>query len=314
LAKRKSNNLKITPLRAAMLILLLVGIYYLLPQLGSFHKTSQVLIHSSWLWVLVGVVASALTFLSGAVTQYAAGDSTGKFSDITLLQFAGSFVDHFLPFSLGALGMNTEYYHRHGHQRTRSLAIAIIPTVFGVITTLLLVLIISPVTLIKLDHGVRDNPKIRIATIIIGICVVIGLLALPLYKKYIRNSINQALLGFKALRSIKQTAIIFGGSLAITLFSSIALYTSIEAVHAHMAIVGVLVLYITAALVSNVAPTPGGLGATEAALIIGMTSGGLTLAEAVACTLIYRFVTFWLPLIPGGYALHQVNKKNLISD
>ena len=297
-----------------MLILLLVAIYFLLPQFSDFHVTMHVLLHSSWLWVIAGIIASALTFMSAAVTQFAAGNSIGKFSDITWLQFAGSFVDHFLPFSLGALGMNTEYYHKLGKLRSQAFAIAIIPTVFGAITTILLVLIISPITLIKLEQSIRGNPKIRIISLIVGICIVLALLALPLYLKYLKNFYKEGLQGLKAIQNYHQMAIVFIGSIAITLFSTLALYTSINAIHAHVALLAVIILYITAALVSNVAPTPGGLGATEAALIIGLSSAGLTLSQAVACTLIYRFVSFWLPLLPGAYALRRVNKRHLLTD
>jgi uncharacterized protein (TIRG00374 family) len=57
------------------------------------------------------------------------------------------------------------------------------------------------------------------------------------------------------------------------------------------------------AAISSAAPTPGGVGATEAALIAGYTAVGVTAATAFAAVLLFRLVTFWLPILPGWLAL-----------
>jgi hypothetical protein len=128
----------------------LIGLYYLLPQLGSFRNTFTVLRHASWLWLLVGLAASSLTFFAAAVTQFAAGDLSGHFSDITLLQFAGSFVDHFLPFSLGGVNLTSRYYQKLGKRQAQAITMATIPIIFGVITTVIIVAIVSPITIAHL--------------------------------------------------------------------------------------------------------------------------------------------------------------------
>ena len=46
-------------------------------------------------------------------------------------------------------------------------------------------------------------------------------------------------------------------------------------------------------------PTPGGLGAIEAALVAGLTGVGMDPAIAVAAVLSYRLATYWLPILPG---------------
>jgi uncharacterized membrane protein YbhN (UPF0104 family) len=45
------------------------------------------------------------------------------------------------------------------------------------------------------------------------------------------------------------------------------------------------------------------VGATEAALIAGYTAVGVTAATAFAAVLLFRLVTFWLPILPGWLAL-----------
>ena len=60
------------------------------------------------------------------------------------------------------------------------------------------------------------------------------------------------------------------------------------------------------------APTPGGLGAVEAALAAGLTAGGLDAGLAVSAVLLYRLVTFWLPTIPGYWAFNWLTKKGAL--
>ena len=65
-------------------------------------------------------------------------------------------------------------------------------------------------------------------------------------------------------------------------------------------------------LVGTVAPTPGGLGAGEAALIGGLTATGLPNSVAVWAALLYRTVTFWIPTVPGWVAFHYLQKQDAI--
>jgi undecaprenyl-diphosphatase len=58
-------------------------------------------------------------------------------------------------------------------------------------------------------------------------------------------------------------------------------------------------VYLGAAAIGSVAPTPGGLGALEAALAAGFVAAGAPSGPAVATVLTYRLITYWLPVLPG---------------
>jgi uncharacterized protein (TIRG00374 family) len=49
-------------------------------------------------------------------------------------------------------------------------------------------------------------------------------------------------------------------------------------------------------------PTPGGLGGAEAGLTAGFVAYGLTSNRALAVTLLYRLLTYWLALVIGALA------------
>ena len=71
------------------------------------------------------------------------------------------------------------------------------------------------------------------------------------------------------------------------------------AFHQHVSLDALLIAYPVANVVSVFAPTPGGLGAVEGALIGLLVGFGLEPGAAVAVVLVYRLINFWLP-IPAG--------------
>lgn len=48
--------------------------------------------------------------------------------------------------------------------------------------------------------------------------------------------------------------------------------------------------------------TPGGLGFVEAGLVGTLTVAGVPGPDALAATLLYRLVAYWLPIPAGGVA------------
>jgi len=56
-------------------------------------------------------------------------------------------------------------------------------------------------------------------------------------------------------------------------------------------------------------PTPGGVGGVEAALTAALTTAGVDAAAAASIVLLFRLVTFWLPVVPGWVLLRRVKAK-----
>jgi uncharacterized protein (TIRG00374 family) len=74
----------------------------------------------------------------------------------------------------------------------------------------------------------------------------------------------------------------------------------------------VIVVYLFGSTVGGAAPTPGGLGAVEAALVAGLTAAGTDPNLAVAGVLSFRLLTYWLPIPLGYLALHRLRREGLL--
>ena len=75
---------------------------------------------------------------------------------------------------------------------------------------------------------------------------------------------------------------------------------------------GVLVAAVATDTLAGAAPTPGGLGAVEAALIGGLTGAGVDAAVATPAVLVFRLLTNWAVVIPGYFALRELRARHAL--
>jgi len=74
----------------------------------------------------------------------------------------------------------------------------------------------------------------------------------------------------------------------------------------------VAVVYLTGSALGSIVPTPGGLGAVEAALTAGLRAAGVAGGVAVSGVLLFRLLTFWLPVPAGWAALKYLERQQLL--
>jgi undecaprenyl-diphosphatase len=154
--------------------------------------------------------------------------------------------------------------------------------------------------------------------IIVVVLAVVGIVAATrrgrkLVRKHVLGFLRQSARGIAMLaRSPSKLVLLFGGSLGVTLAYIGALAASAAAYHGGVSFAEVGAVYLGASLLAAAAPTPGGLGALEAALVAGFTGVGMESGVAVAVVLSYRLLTYWLPILPGWISFHILERRNLI--
>ncbi len=85
-------------------------------------------------------------------------------------------------------------------------------------------------------------------------------------------------------------------------FEYLALLCALRAVGADPRPALVLLAYVAAELLALLPFTPGGLGFVEAGLVGTLTVAGVSSADALTATLLYRLAAYWLPLPAGAVA------------
>ena len=113
-------------------------------------------------------------------------------------------------------------------------------------------------------------------------------------------------------RTPRKAVQLFAGSAGVTLLYIVALAMSLRAFGADVSALKVAAVFLGGSAVASVAPTPGGLGAVEAALVAGLTAVGVDSGSAVTGVLAYRLLTFWLPTIPGWLTFRSMQHRHVI--
>ena len=103
-----------------------------------------------------------------------------------------------------------------------------------------------------------------------------------------------------------------GGALLLTACYIGCLAVSVLAFGGSLPFDSIAVVYLTGAAIGSIVPTPGGIGAVEAALTAGLTAAGLSGATAISSVLLFRIVTFWLPVPVGWAALNYLQRHDAL--
>ena len=143
---------------------------------------------------------------------------------------------------------------------------------------------------------------------VIGLGVVAALavvfLLIPATRRVLRDKLLPIIMTAfdgvtDVLRRPSKVALLLGGSILVTFAYLTTLYFSIEAFGGGLEFATVGAVFLVGSAVAQAAPTPGGLGAMEAALIAGLVAAGLDNTVAVPAVFLYRLFSFWLPILPG---------------
>lgn len=84
------------------------------------------------------------------------------------------------------------------------------------------------------------------------------------------------------------------------------LYAALRAFAVHPPVPALVLAYCTAYVVTMLPLPAGGSGGIEAGLAFSLNAVGIPLAQALVATLVYRFFTLWLPIVPAAFAATQI--------
>jgi glycosyltransferase 2 family protein len=308
---------RIRPRSVITLVAAIIAAYIVIGQFNRRHF-GPVLRHSDWRWVLVALALSAVTYLGATWSLTGFVLEKLNFVRTLLAQLAGSFVTLVTPASVGGVALNVRYLNKSKVPPPDAVSSVGVSQVFAF--TLHMLLLVIFIALTGGTHTTAFHPPSwsYIALAALG-AVVLGILAVPAGRRLIRSRVAPALgqvvprLLDIAQRPVKLAEGI-GGALLLTLSYILTLYVSVLAVGGgHPQFAAVAVVFLTGNAIGSIVPTPGGLGAVEVALSGGLTTiahvGG---AYALSAVLLFRLITFWLPIPIGWVSLSYLQHHDAL--
>lgn len=293
----------------AGLVALAFAVHLLLPQVGELGRTITTLRTARWNWLLAASVFATLRFVASAVALMGASAIVLPLGRTTLVQLAGSAAGKLAPAGLGGLGITERYLERAGAARSAAVTAVALDTLAGFIAHVALlagaaVLVgDDPWGHLRVPHGSALLAALAALAAIVGVA-----LRMPWGRRHIAVPAAQAWAQLRAaLASPTRALTLLGGSAGLTLTMISCLFTSIHAFTPTVGMGTIALAYLVGSAIGSAAPTPGGLGVTEAALVAALVGLGMPTAPAVAGVLTFRLLTFWLPTAPGGIALRWLH-------
>lgn len=94
--------------------------------------------------------------------------------------------------------------------------------------------------------------------------------------------------------------------IAIVALDGLTIWTLLRALGIDAPLAGVLASFMIASLARTLSIMPGGLGVFEGVGVLTLTQIGVPLAGALSATLLFRGLSYWLPMIPGFIASRRL--------
>ena len=303
-------------LRSLVTMVATVAAVYLLAGELARESLGHVLRGADWRWGLIALALSAATYVAATWELSGFVAEPLSFTRTLLAQLAGSFVTLVTPAAVGGAATNLRYLQR------RKIPAAVAVASVGVSQVVAFVLHILTLIVFVAIAGAADKHPFRppawLYFVLAGLVVAaLAVLAVPAGRRLVRArvapTLNQVLPRLlEVAQQPRKLAEGIGGALLLSAAYILCLAACVRAFGGSVAFAGIAVVYLTGSALGSIIPTPGGLGAVEAALTAGLIATGLHGTEAASAVLLFRLLTFWLPVPFGWAALSYLERKDAI--
>lgn len=260
------------------------------------------------------VVGSLLGFPTSAVSLMGAVNVRLDFFRTTEIMFAQSFLNRFTPANAGGMALRTRYLQRNGVPLVNAASsVGLTSAASGVMQVAMAVTFFAWAGRSEEGSGFSFPSVHAVLVVVVVLLAALGVaLATAFGRKLLadlRVNLGSIVADLRQLaRQPAKLAMLFGGALTGKLFLIITFSLTMQAFGEHYSFAVVGAVYITATTVASASPTPGGVGAIEAALAAGLTGLGIDPGDAAAIVLVFRLFTYWLPILPCWWALTRVQR------
>ncbi|WP_051571344.1 lysylphosphatidylglycerol synthase transmembrane domain-containing protein [Cryptosporangium arvum] len=306
---------RLRPRTIISVVALTAAAYVLLDQIAGLDLVA-VITTADWRWLAVAVLLGAVRFVGAAVALTGFVAEKLRFARTFLVQIASSFLGLVAPAGVGGAALNVRYLQQAGVPAAAAVAAVALWQIGTVAVTVLLLIVVG---LIAGNDQARslEVPDSALITLGVIMAVVAAVFMVPMGRRFLLARLRPYLAQITPrLASVFTRPARLGAGVFGTILQSVAtvlvMSACIEGFGGSLSWSVVAVVVLAGTALGSAAPTPGGLGAVEAVLSAGLTAGGLDGATAVSSVLLFRLLTFWLPVLPGWLAFTFLSRKQLV--
>ncbi len=303
-------------LRTLVTLVATVAASYLLAGELARASLGNVLRQADWRWGIVGLALSAATYVGATLSLTGFVAERLTFLRTLLAQLAASFVTLVTPAAVGGVALNLRYLQRRKIPNADAVASVGVAQVAAFVLHVLLLIVFVAVAGAAARHPF--SPPTWSYFVLAGlVAAAIVVVAVPAGRRLLRARVapifSQVLPRLlEVAQQPRKLAQGIGGSLLLDLSYICCLAACARAFGGSVAFASVAVVYLTGSALGSIIPTPGGLGAVEAVLTTGLIATGMHGTIAASAVLLFRLLTFWLPVPFGWVALSYLERKQAL--
>ncbi|MGC5361036.1 lysylphosphatidylglycerol synthase domain-containing protein [Streptomyces sp. DT24] len=297
-----------------------IAAYFLISQVTQ-ADFGAVVEQAEWGWVAAAVGFSALSYVAAAMSLLGFVPERVPFGKTVLAQVAGSFVKIVAPAAVGGVALNTRFLQRSGVRPGLAVASVGASQLFGLGCHTLLLAAFGYLTGTEKTPSSLTPSRTVIAGLLTVAVLVLVVTAVPFLRKFVVTRVRSLFAGVvpRMLDVVQRPHKLLtgiGGMLLLTGLFVMCLDASVRAFSGpdvpHLSYASVAVVFLAGNALGSAAPTPGGMGAVEGALTLGLIAVGLPKEVAAPAVLLYRLLTLWLPVLPGWICFNHLTRKGAL--
>ncbi|MGW6599508.1 lysylphosphatidylglycerol synthase domain-containing protein [Streptomyces sp. NPDC055036] len=295
-----------------------VAAYFLLTTITQVDF-GTVISRAHWGWVAAAVAFSALSYVAAAMSLLGFVPERVPFRRTVVAQVAGSFVKIVTPAAVGGVALNTRFLQRAGVRPGLAVASVGASQLFGLGAHILLLLSFGYLTGTEKSTSLTPSRTVIAGLLTVAVLVLV-VTAIPFLRKFLVTRLRSLFAGvvprmLDVLQRPMKLLTGIGGMLLLTGVFVMCLDASIRAFdngNQQLSYASIAVVFLAGNALGSAAPTPGGVGAVEGALTLGLLAVGLPKEVAAPAVLLYRLLTLWLPVLPGWLSFSHLTRKGAL--
>jgi uncharacterized protein (TIRG00374 family) len=297
--------------------------FFALTLITSWSSIRESMSGLDWVWVLPVAIATVLGTVGGALSLTGSVVRQLPLGQTTVIMFGQSFLNRFTPANAGGMAMRIRYLQKGGSDGTAAAtAIGLTSAASGVMQVVFIAFFFlwngsNPASGVGSNGGSSLNGTVVIVFVVAVVVAGAVVARSPKLRKwfvdFVRSTFEKVRDDFGELaRRPSKLVLLFGGAGLAKLSTIMAFVLSCRAFDIELGFVELGALYLAANTVASAVPSPGGVGAIEAALVFVLTNAGVMNATAWAAVLLFRLVNYWAPTVPGYAALKISERRELV--
>jgi uncharacterized protein (TIRG00374 family) len=282
----------------------------------NLDAVGRALSNSDWRWALA-------TFGFGLVGVLGAGLILVAFSPVRIglvtawaTQMAASYVAVSVPAGIGTAGVNLRVLTKRGVSGSLATATAALIQVSQIVTTVLVLVVLTLVTGSNQATVFEVTPAILV--ILVVIAAAIGtLFAIPRTRTWLLNRIQPTLERtwprlVELFSNPGRLALGLGGNFLVVLSYAAAFQAALMAFGQDVSVISSTIAYLLGNSAGSAAPTPGGMGAIEAAELAALGAVGVNAGVAASVVVVFRVATFWIRIPLGWLMMRALERRGVL--